>query len=91
MQRETGSWRIAFLGTTSQARLQFDGLLSKGEFSLSTTSQALRASSPGRKDSLRPEGDVANSDRGRTATGGSVAIVLDEQSLLESETVGLRC
>ena len=56
-----------------------------------TTSQALRASSPGRKDSLRPEGDVANSDRGRTATGGSVAIVLDEQSLLESETVWLRC
>ncbi len=27
------------------------------------------ASSPGRKDSLRPEGDVANSDRGRTTFG----------------------
>ena len=36
-----------------------------------TTSQSrLRlASFPGRKDSLRPEGDVANSDRGRTNTG----------------------
>ena len=43
-----------------------------------TTSQALRASSPGRKDSLRPEGDVANSDRGRTATGEPVVAVLDE-------------
>ena len=29
-------------------------------------------SSPGRKDSLRPEGDVANSDRGRTTIGKEV-------------------
>ena len=45
-----------------------------------TTSQSrLRlASSPGRKDSLRPEGDVANGDRGRTATGEPVMAVLDE-------------
>ena len=43
-----------------------------------TTSQALRASSLGRKDSLRPEGDVANGDRGRTATGEPVMAVLDE-------------
>ena len=55
-----------------------------------TTSQALRASSPGRKDSLRPEGDVANSDRGRTTTGESVVVVLDEQSFLQSGTAGLR-
>ena len=42
-----------------------------GNVSCSTTSQSsLRdASSPGRKDSLRPEGDVANSDRGRTTLG----------------------
>ena len=49
-----------------------------------TTSQALRASSPGRKDSLRPEGDVANSDRGRTASGESVMFVLDERSFSHS-------
>ena len=49
-----------------------------------TTSQALRASSPGRKDSLRPEGDVANSDRGRTATGEPVMAVLDERSFSHS-------
>ena len=55
-----------------------------------TTSQALRASSPGRKDSLRPEGDVANSDRGRTATGEPVVTVLDEQSFSRPETTGLR-
>ena len=47
------SWRIAFLGTTSQA---------------------LRASSPG-----------------RGATGESVVVVLDEQSRLRPETIGLRC
>ena len=29
-------------------------------------------SSPCRKDSLRPEGDVANSDRGRTTLGEEV-------------------
>ena len=48
-----------------------------GNVSCSTTSQSsLRdASSPCRKDSLRPEGDVANSDRGRTTSGetGDVA------------------
>ena len=53
-----------------------------GEVDFGTTSQALRTSSPCRKDSLRPEGDVANSDRGRTTTGESVVVVLDEQSFL---------
>ena len=45
-----------------------------GEVDFGTTSQSsLRdASSPGRKDSLRPEGDVANSDRGRMTTGEEV-------------------
>ena len=62
-----------------------------GEVAFGTTSQALRANSPGRKDSLRPEGDVANSDRGRMTTGESVAVVLDEQSSLQSGTTGLRC
>ena len=53
-----------------------------GNAACSTTSQSsLRdASSPGRKDSLRPEGDVANSDRGRMTTGESVAAVLNERS-----------
>ena len=65
----------------------------KREAACSTTSQSsLRdASSPGRKDSLRPEGDVANSDRGRTATGESVLAVLDEQGFLFPGTAGLRC
>ena len=62
-----------------------------GEVAYSTTSQALRASSPGRKDSLRPEGDVANSDRGRMTTGESVVVVLNEQGFLQSGTTGLRC
>ena len=63
-----------------------------GEVDFGTTSQALRASgSPGRKDSLRPEGDVANSDRGRMTTGESVVVVLDEQSFLQAGTTGLRC
>ena len=64
-----------------------------GEVDFGTTSQSsLRdASSPGRKDSLRPEGDVANSDRGRMTTGESVVAVLDEQSFLQSGTTGLRC
>ena len=62
-----------------------------GEVDFGTTSQALRASSPCRKDSLRPEGDVANSDRGRTTTGESVVVVLDEQSFPQSGTTGLRC
>ena len=64
-----------------------------GEVDFGTTSQSsLRdASSPGRKDSLRPEGDVANSDRGRTTTGEPVGAVLDEQSFLRPETTGLRC
>ena len=62
-----------------------------GEVDFGTTSQALRTSSPCRKDSLRPEGDVANSDRGRTTTGESVVVVLDEQSFLLPETAGLRC
>ena len=49
---------------------------------LPTTSPPLlrNATSPCRKDSLRPEGDVANSDRGRMTTGESVMVVLDEQS-----------
>ena len=62
-----------------------------GEVDFGTTSQALCASSPGRKDSLRPEGDVANSDRGRMTTGESVVVVLDERSFLQSGTTGLRC
>ena len=86
-------------GTTSPSRLRLDlwkmrhHVSAGGEAVLRTTSQAsLRdASSPGRKDSLRPEGDVANSDRGRMTTGESVVVVLNEQSFLQSGTAGLRC
>ena len=62
-----------------------------GEVDFGTTSQALRTSSPCRKDALRPEGDVANSDRGRMTTGESVMVVPNEQSFLQSGTTGLRC
>ena len=65
-------------------------MIRNGNAACGTTSQALRASSPGRKDSLRPEGDVANSDRGRTTTGEPVVTVLDEQSFSRPETTGLR-
>ena len=46
-----------------------------GEVAYSTTSQALRASG----------------SPGRGATGESVVVVLDERSLLQSGTTGLRC
>ena len=55
-----------------------------------TTSQALRASSPGRKDSLRPEGDVANSDRERTTIGRPVLRILTEKSFPKPGTTVLR-
>ena len=52
------------------------------------TSQALRASSPDRKDSLRPEGDVANSDRGRTTIGRTGNSALDEEGSAGRESDG---
>ena len=52
-------------------------------------SQRLRAaSSPCRKDSLRPEGDVANSDRGRTTIGRAVLVVLYEEGPTERKVPG---
>ena len=74
-RRKNNPWKK----TNVQMRVQ-----SAGRAFLGTTSQALRASSPGRKDSLRPEGDVANNDRGRTASGESVMVVLDERSFSHS-------
>ena len=43
--------------------------LPKGEALGTNLSVCFADSSPDRKDSLRPEGDVANSDRGRTTLG----------------------
>ena len=45
-------------------------------------------SSPDRKDSLRPEGDVAASDRGRTALGKTGNSEQDEESLAGRESDG---
>ena len=54
----------------------------------SNLSVAFGNSSPTRKDSLRPEGDVANSDRGRTTIGRAVLVVLDEEGPTERKVPG---
>ena len=53
------------------------------------TSQSAGAdSSPSRKDSLRPEGDAANSGRGRTTLGRTENSALDEQGSTDTKAEG---
>ena len=77
-EADAGS-RNPFGGLNLQIFADDGGAPSQSAADGNETSQALRASSPDRKDSLRPEGDVANSDRGRTTIGRTGNSALDEE------------